>query len=621
MGFSKQSHLDAFWDRLEPEFESIFRNFHRLYGWRWDFGIRLEAFVEAMGAAAAARRKRHRRRIDATPNAWLNDPVTIWGQTYVDRFTGTFGRLVDSVDHLHSIGVTHIHLMPPYLTPTHNDGGYAVSDYRRTDPSLGTMSDLRAAIDALAEAGLGVVLDVVANHTASDHPWAVAAANGDTRYRDFYFFFEDRTVPDRHAALLRSVFPERPGDAFTFDERVGAWVWTTFHEYQWDLDYRNPDVLISMAGEIGFLANLGVAAIRLDATPFLWKMEGTACENLAEAHVVVEVLSSFTRVVAPGVPLLSEAIVHPDDVTRFVRPEECRMGYNPLVMASLWETLATRNVALIEEALTRRVRLPDGCQWLTYLRSHDDIGWGFADEDARSHGIDPGAHRAFLNRFYSGESDGSFASGLRFQENRETGDARISGTLASLAGLTSAVESADTRAVDLAVRRIVAMYTVMFTCVGIPLVYLGDEIAQGNDTGYLADPTRAGDNRWTHRPPFDWARLRDAEAGSGPEGRVLAAVQRLASRRGASPAFRSTTPNLLESGHDAVLAYRRSAGGVSVTVAVNFSEHDAVTQIRRAGVDWFGSMDDDGPVTLEPYGVRVWERPVEHPPIEPGQVG
>lgn len=615
--FRKPRHADEFWERLEGEFEQIFRNFHHLYGWRWDFALQLQRFVGAMAEAAAARHKRHRRRIDVTPNAWLNDPVTTWAQTYVDRFVGRVEDLPGAIEHLRRIGVTHLHLMPPYLSPAENDGGYAVTDYRRLDPRLGTMAALEEAIDHLAEEGIGVVLDMVLNHTASDHAWAQAAKAGDLEHRAFYHFFDDRTVPDQIAPHLRSVFPDRDGDAFTWQAEVGAWVWTTFHDYQWDLDYRNPEVLVAVARELGFLANLGVAALRLDATPFVWKTPGTNCENLPEAHVVVELLSAYARVVAPGIQLLSEAIVHPDDVARFVRPEECRMGYNPLTMALMWEALATRDVTLLANGLANRTQLPAGCQWLTYLRCHDDIGWGFADEDAARHGIDPDGHRRFLNDFYSGRFPDSFASGLRFQENPDTGDARISGTLASLAGLQSAFESASAEDIDTAVGRIVALYTIMFTCVGIPLVYLGDEIGQLNHSGYLDDPVRATDNRWTHRPPFDWTTLGRAVEGAGPAGQILAAVRRLSQRRAASPAFRSATPEVLESGHPSVVAYRRTSGGRQVTVAVNLSPDRAQTTLVAAGAEWSEATDPPGAITLGPYAARVWERDL----LQPGQVG
>jgi hypothetical protein len=315
---------------------------------------------------------------------------------------------------------------------------------------------------------------------------------------------------------------------------------------------------------------------------------GTSCENLDEAHQVVALFSTVVRVVAPEVALLSEAIVHPDDVARFVRPEECSLGYNPLVMSTTWEAVATRDVRLLADALSRRSDLPRGCQWITYLRCHDDIGWGFADEDARRLGIDPTAHRNYLNDFYAGIFEGSFARGAKFQENPRTGDARISGTLASLAGLEQAMESADAGAIDLALRRILAMHVVMLTSVGLPLVYLGDEAAQLNDYGYREDPLTAGDNRWMHRPRFPRHLLAGPEIDS-VSGALMAGVERLLAIRRSHPAFRSLRPDVVRSGADEVLVFTRTAEGEEVAVIINLSDR-AVRWTADLGDGWVDAV-------------------------------
>lgn len=615
----RDGRLTEFVDRLEPEFERIFRLTHQLYGWRWDFAWQLEAILAEAAAAALRRPKRLRRRDREADLAWLTDPATVWASVYVDHFAGDLQGLRRAVPHLLSLGVTHLHLMPLYAVPAGpNDGGYAVSDYRRVRPDLGTTEDLASVIEHLGDNGIGVALDFVTNHTADDHPWAEAAKRGDPHHRGFYFVFDDRTVPDRYAPSLREIFPDRGGDAFTWRTDLagphgGAWVWTTFHEYQWDLDYRNPAVLAAMLGELLFLANLGPAVVRMDATPFLWKQEGTTCENLPEAHLVLQLLEALTRVTAPSVLLLSEAIVHPDDVARFVRPDECRLGYNPLVMALTWEAVATRRTELLADALTHRMQLPEGCQWLTYLRCHDDIGWGFADEDALRLGLDPAGHRRFLNAFYAGEFEGSFAAGARFQDNPRTGDARISGTLASLAGLERSLVADDPPAVDLAVRRILALHTVMATSVGIPLLFLGDEIAQLNDYAAAADPARDGDNRWMHRPRFDWEALARAEEGLGPAAPVLAGVRRLLRLRRRHPALGAGTAEIVPQPDPAVLAYLRAVPGDAVAVVVNLADREAVAHLHLEG-DWVDDLAE-GNIPVHPvqmplgaYGVRILTR-------------
>jgi len=593
---------------LTERFPEIFRKLHALYGWRYDFAWWLERLVVVAADGYLNRDKALVAADRATDPEWPARPDTIWAMGYVDRFCDTFDRLPETIPHLRSLGVTHLHIMPPYLRPAGGgDGGYAVSDYRTTLPSLGTIDDLRSAISALRAGGIGVVLDFVANHTADDHPWAEAAKAGDPRHTGRYFMFDDRTIPDRYAPSLRAIFPDRGGDAFTWRPDVagpagGKWVWTTFFEYQWDLDYRNPDVLVAMTGELLFLVNLGVSVVRMDATPFLWKRQGTSCENLEEAHTLLQLMDLIVEVVAPSVELLSEAIVHPDDVSRFVRPDECRLGYNPVVMSTIWEALATRDTRLLRRSLAYRQWLPDGCQWLTYLRSHDDIGWGFADEDAAHLGIDPAAHRRFLNNFYSGRFPGSFARGLRFQDNPETGDARISGSLASLAGLEAALETADSATVEPVVDRMLAAAVVMATISGIPMLYLGDEIGQLNDPGYVNDPDLASDNRWAHRPHFDWQRLERLETETGGVARFLAGLRRLLALRGGLAALGGGPGRLTEQSDTAVVSFTRSHDGAVIEVIVNLADRPATAFVHLGGHDhWGDRLLDRGSFQLRPY--------------------
>jgi amylosucrase len=285
-------------------------------------------------------------------------------------------------------------------------------------------------------------------------------------------------------------------------------------------------------------------------------------------------------------------------VARFIRPDECSVGYNPLLMSVIWEALATRDTIMIADALGHRQNLPEDAHWITYLRSHDDIGWGFADEDAAAHSIDPTGHRQFLNEFYSGEFPGSFAMGARFQDNPKTGDARISGTLASLAGMERALATADAAVVDLAVKRIIAMQTVVFTSTGVPMIYLGDEIATCNDHRFAEDPAHADDNRWMHRPQFDWAALKRAnDHPSSPAGRVLNAVRQLAAVRPLIPGL-DRVPVVLPTGDHRVIAYRHSAADRHATTIVNFSEDVVPVRVDDLELPW-SDITTGVPVELE----------------------
>jgi amylosucrase len=613
--------LDRFTARLDGAYERLFRLMHELYGWRWDFAWQLESLVAVMARAAADRagwlRGRDRDRWSA---GWMEDPATVWVTAYTERFARSITRLDERIDHLRSLGATHLHLMPPYAVPEDgDDGGYAVESYRRVRPELGTIDDLAVLARSLDRHGMTLVLDFVANHTAGTHDWARAALAGEPPYDRFYRIFDSRADVEEWLPHLREIFPSRGGDAFTphrAPDGREVWVWTTFYDFQWDLDYSNPEVLVAMVGELLHLANLGAGVIRMDATPFLWKAPGTSCENLPEAHVLLQIMNTVASVVAPSVRFLSEAIVHPDDVSRFVRPDECATGYNPALMSALWEAVATRHVRLLEETLAHRQALPGGAAWINYLRSHDDIGWGFADEDVATLGTDPADHRRFLNEFYAGRFPGTFSRGGVFQENSRTGDARVCGTLASLAGLESAVESADANQIDLAVRRILAMETVVFTAGGMPLIFAGDEIGMLNDHRYAEDPAHAHDNRWMHRPRFDWRRLANAEAEpSSPEGRILAGFRRLAAFRRGHPSLASGRRDAVETGAGSVLGYTVRSDGDRVLVLVNLADTAATARLVTDDAWWLesgGSLRST--VELAPYGVVLAHG---NPPVTP----
>jgi amylosucrase len=384
-------------------------------------------------------------------------------------------------------------------------------------------------------------------------------------------------------------------------------VWTTFWPYQWDLDYTNPAVTLAMLGEITWLANRGVDVFRMDAVPFMWKRLGTSCQNQPEGHRLLQLLHALTRLAAPGVVFKAEAIVAPEDLVPYLgghdryRPE-CELAYHNQLMVLLWSGLATQDARLPATALRRMRPIPPTTSWVTYVRGHDDIGWAITDTDAAAVGASGYGHRRFLNDFYSGRFPGSFARGALFQENEATGDARISGSTASLCGIADALERGDDAALEDGVRRLLLLYSVAYSFGGIPLLYMGDELALRNDTGYLADPERAPDNRWMHRPPMDWAAAGRRSDPATLEGRVFGGLQRLGEVRRALPALRAGGDcTVLDLGNDAVLAWRRRhpRSGTFVGLA-NFGR--APQTIDADTVTGFGTfvpvLSSDGPPEL-----------------------
>jgi amylosucrase len=511
----------------------------------------------------------------------------VGGVLYVDLFSDKLAKLHEHIVYFKKLGLTYLHLMPLFAVPHgDNDGGYAVSDYRAINPDIGTMDELARLAKTLQDEGIDLVLDFVFNHTSNDHLWARRALAGDAQYQAYYHLFDDRRLPDQYQLHLRDIFPSVRRGSFTWNEPMQKWVWTTFNSYQWDLNYANPDVFRAMAEEILFLANQGVTILRLDAVAFIWKRLGTSCENQPEAHAIVQAFNALARIAAPCLLFKSEAIVHPDEVIAYVRPDECQLSYNPTLMALLWESLATRKAALLDCAMRHRSHLPEGCAWINYLRCHDDIGWTFDDADALSVGIDPAGHRRFLNAFYTGRFEGSFAKGLPFQFNPDNGDLRVSGTLASLAGLELALAEEDPKLIEMAVRRINLLRSILLSVGGIPLIYLGDEWGMLNDYTYLDDPAKAADSRWVHRSRRKWEARDDLTDADTLQWRFFTEMVRLIRIRKAMPAFSNGGMRVVATGNPHLFAFLREYNGQRIMVINNFSEHPqvmAMTYVKRQG--------------------------------------
>ncbi|MER7434159.1 alpha-amylase family protein [Pseudonocardia alni] len=583
-----------------------------LYGAVADPGGLTARLVRAALAAAAARPQAlreldRRREVDGD---WFQDPRTVGYVAYTDRFAGTLRGIRTRLDHLSDLGVRYLHLMP-LLRPRdgENDGGYAVADYTAVDPRLGTMDDLESLAGALRERGMSLCVDLVLNHTAAEHPWARGWLAGDPRYAGFYTAYPDREMPDAWEATIPDVFPDRAPGSFSWVPGAnggdGGWVWTTFWDYQWDLDWTCPEVFAAMLGTVFTLAGRGVEVLRMDAAPFLGKRLGTNCQNQPEAHDVLQALHALTRIAAPAVVFKAEAIVAPDDLVGYLgahdryRPE-CELAYHNQLMVMVWSSLATRDARLAAHALRRMTPAPPTTAWATYVRCHDDIGWAVSDVDAAAVGWDGPSHRRFLNDFFAGRFPGSFARGALFQEDPDTGDARISGSAAALCGIDDARARHDPAALDAGVRRLLLAHAVVYGWGGIPLLYMGDELALANDTGYRADPERAADNRWMHRPPMDEAAFARRYDPDTVEGRVFGALTGLAAVRAELPALHASAPVEVPVLDDpAVLGWtRRHPRGGRFVGLVNVSDRPAsVDAALVTGLDTV--LSSDGPVRTE----------------------
>lgn len=545
---STQQSFELRWERYLPD---LWIGLSRVYGDRADETLQR---VRDILVTRIAERPDDLKRLDEArllePD-WLQKPSMIGYATYTDRFAGTLKGINDHLDHLSEMGVRYLHLMP-LLQPRQgaNDGGYAVADHHTIRTDLGTMDDLDDLTATLRSHGISLVVDLVVNHVAAKHEWAQRARAGQQKYRDYFHVLKTQNEVDAWEKDLPEVFPDFARGNFTWNDDCQGWVWTTFNEFQWDLNWANPDVFCEFLDLMCELANRGVEVFRLDAIAFIWKKLGTGCQNLPQVHDITQSLRQAMRIVAPAVAFKAEAVVGPNDLIGYLGRgrhwgKVSDMAYHNSLMVQLWSALAARDVSLMETALSRVPDKPSTTTWATYARCHDDIGWAIDDADAHDTGLDPVAHRRFLSDFYSGDFPGSFARGLVFQDNPETGDRRISGSLASLAGLERALEAEDPALIDATIARIVMMHTAILGYGGVPLIWMGDEVGMLNDD-WQRDPDHADDNRWVHRPVMDWSLVEQAQAEPhSVPGRIWRGVRRAINARRRSPEFHASVETVV----------------------------------------------------------------------------
>ena len=579
-----------------------------------------------IAASSFRRRPEDLRLLDLRRHAdpqWYQHPRMLGYAAYADLFAGGLRGVIDKVDYLAELGVTYLHLMPLLKPrPGPNDGGYAVMDYPAPRQDLGGVDVPRELAAALRRVRVSPAADLGVNHVAMEHDWARAAAGGDHYYRDYFFMFADRDIPNAYERTLPEVFPDFAPGNFTFDDESQSWVWTTFNTWQWDLNWRNPEVFFEFADIICWLANLGVECIRLDAIAFIVKRLGTSCQNQPEVHAITQALRAIARIAAPALIFKAEAIVGPTDLPAYLGVGKhagrvCDLAYQNSLMVQIWSTLAAKDTRLLCTALNRFPAKPPSTVWGTYLRCHDDIGWAIDDDDAAAVGLDGFEHRRFLSDFYAGSYPMSDARGLVFQENLATGDRRISGTAASLIGIEAALASGDEPHLDLAIRRLLLAYQIVYGFGGLPLVYMGDELALRNDYDYVDDPAHADDNRWVHRPPMDWTAAERRHVEGTVEHRVWHGLRHAASvRSGLASMDAAVETEVMDPVNPAVLVFQRRAATQNMVGIYNVTPEPQrlprwVVSLGNWAVD---ALTGESPLTdreiiLKPYQARWLVQP------------
>lgn len=507
---------------------------------------------------------------------WYKQNDLLGMMMYTNAFAGTLKGVKEKLPYVKSCGVNYLHFMPLLESPKgRDDGGYAVADFRKVKPELGTMEDLEDLTAECHRQGISCCLDFVMNHTSEDHEWAKAARNGDPVARSRYFFYDDWFVPNIYEETVPEVFPTTAPGNFTWINDCNQVVMTTFYPYQWDLNYANPMVFNDMVGNMLYMANRGIDVIRLDAVPYIWKQIGTNCRNLPQVHTLVRMMRIISEIVCPGVLLLGEVVMEPSKVVPYfgtVDKPECHMLYNVTTMASTWNTIATKDVGLLKRQMDQVCALPKNYVFLNYLRCHDDIGWGLDYDWLAQFGIDEVAHKKFLNDYFTGKGYNSDSRGELYNDDPRLGDARLCGTTASLSGLEAGQYEANADKIDQAIACDLMLHGYLLAQSGIPVLYSGDEIGQTNDYTYKNDPDKCADSRYLHRGNFPWDKVEKKDAVAM---RIFDALRHMEEIRASHDVF-SCNANVytIETGCASVLGIVREYAGHELRAFFNFSNMD-----------------------------------------------
>ena len=528
---------NAFYARFVANAEAIHHLYKSIY---YQHTNQEEVFLQLLQTIAHAYLKRPtvlKQKDKSKEEHWFLSNQINGMSLYVDRFCGDLKNLSNKLDYFKKLGVNFLHLMPIFQSPAgESDGGYAVSDFRKVDERFGSLDDLKSLQAKMNEEDMYLMIDIVLNHTSHRHEWAEEAKKGDSEYQDYYYMYDNRDIPNRFEQTMPDIFPEAAPGSFTHVPECNKWVMSVFHNYQWDLNYSNPNVLVAMLDTIFFYANLGVDILRIDAPAFIWKQMGTTCQNLPQAHTLLRLIKQCVLVATPGMALLGEAIVAPAAIMKYFGTDEytakeCDVAYNATHMALQWDALATGDTKVMLAAQHEILKKPYGTTWISYTRCHDDIGLGYDDYMIEQTGFNPYQHRKFLKEYYSGVYKDSPARGALFAVNPKTQDARISGSLASLCGLEKALQENNVMEIEISIRKILLMQAHSFFIGGIPMIFYGDELGYTNDYSYLNDCSKSYDNRWMHRPIIDWEKNKRIEELGSIEERIFSSTKKLLNLR------------------------------------------------------------------------------------------
>lgn len=518
---------------------------------------------------------------------WYKD-VTVYS-IYVDLFNKDFKGLEDKLDYLSQLGVSCLWLLPVLDSPM-RDAGFDVKDYRKIRPDLMSgktdNSEFESFLKTAHSKGIKVIFDIAINHVSEENYWFQEAKKSkDNPYRDYFIWSKE---PDKYLDA-RIIFKgieesnwQKCGDEYFFHR---------FFDFQPDLNYRNPQVLIEMTRNLLYWLSMGVDGFRADAIPYLWKEEGTESENLQGTHNVVKFFRLVLDYIRPNTLMLAEACQKPVEVIKyFGSGDECHAGYHFPLMPQIFKSLAAESSQPIVHVLSHQVtpEIPDAAQWFTFLRCHDELSLELvyvSEED-----------RKFIHESYCKKEQWNFRQGQG-----------ISSRLSEL--------------LDRNPQKIGLAYSIMLSLPGTPVIYYGDEFGKLNDETYYQEMIKVNgkdDTRFLVRGRIDWQEL-DIELKK-PESyssEVFKRVKKLVTTRKELKVFgrgkiKWLLPKDIENRTiESVLMYKRKFEKEEILIIQNLSNQ--TVELKIEGLLLSNPMHDllgnslnfnahNGSIVLEPYG-------------------
>ncbi len=525
---------------------------------------------------------------------WYKDAVIY--SLYVDLFNKDFSGLIDKLDYLEDLGVNCLWLLPILDSPM-RDAGFDIRNYDRIRADLlglpeGFPKDEQAKLfgDFLQEAhsrGIRVIFDVAINHTSDEHPWfREAKKSEDNSFRNYYIWSKDTTLYSEARLLFKGIEKSNW-------EPLGDWYYFhRFFSFQPDLNYKNPEVLLTMSKNLLYWQSIGVDGFRADAIPYLWKEKGTDCENRPKTHIVVKFFRAVLDYVQPGSLLLAEACQKPKEVVKYMgEGDECHAAYHFPLMPMMFKAIAMENGQPVRHTMSPEVtpEIPAIGQWLTFLRVHDELSLELvyvSEED-----------RKYIHENYCHKPEWDFRIG-------EGISARL-----------SELFQQDIRKIGLA-------YSLMLTITGSPVVYYGDEFGKLNDEDYYHEQiklTGKDDTRFLVRGRIDWKKLEaDLKNPENFHSRVYQMIKSLLNTRKEHPAFGRGTTKFIDAQDvdgkplEQVLAYLRSTSGENILMLNNLSGKTVEVKhplpdnhVFVLNLNGFAYSEESQTFILEPYGF-VW---------------